>query len=179
MGICQRGTLRYFFLAVHRKARGAPPKVAGPPLPTSARKRRTTSARSGCVGFLTATGTSTPRKQSAISCTWKGLAVVRAPIHSMSIPALMRSFRMPRLGHLHTDLHSKLRTGLPASQGSPVWPTPSNAPGRVLRLPDSQTGNRRGPNLPQVRRQCSQNLRSGLRTARTSNERESLLHPAN
>src|SRR5690606_15179684 len=43
--------------------------------------------RSGLTGFLTNTGTSTPCKASAISCTVNGFAVERAPTHKISIPA--------------------------------------------------------------------------------------------
>src|SRR6195952_2352252 len=43
--------------------------------------------RSGFTGFLTITGTSTPFKASAISCTVNGFTVERAPTHNISTPA--------------------------------------------------------------------------------------------
>ena len=44
------------------------------------------SSRSGFTGFFTNTVASVPRSASAKACTAKGLAVVRAPTHRISMP---------------------------------------------------------------------------------------------
>ena len=49
------------------------------------------SSRSGLTGFFTSTGLSMPFMASASACIAKGLAVVRAPIHSISISYFMAS----------------------------------------------------------------------------------------
>ena len=41
---------------------------------------------SGLGAFFTITGNFVPRNASVNSCTTKGLAVLRAPIHTASIP---------------------------------------------------------------------------------------------
>ena len=89
------------------------------------------NATSGFTGFLTNTGISTPFSASAISCTANGLAVVLAPIQSMSIPAFRAS---PTCFAFATSI----ATGIPNSfftrcnQASPILPTPSKLPGFVL-----------------------------------------------
>ena len=88
------------------------------------------SSRSGFTGFLTRTGMSTPRSESASSCMAKGLAVVRAPIHKMSIPlSRQASTCLGVATSVDTSMPSSSCTRL--SQGRPSVPTPSKPPGLV------------------------------------------------
>ena len=79
---------------------------------------------------FTITGMSTPRSASAISCMAKGLAVVRAPIHSRSMPALRHSSTCLAVA-------TSVQTYMPVScftsfsQARPSTPTPSKPPGLV------------------------------------------------
>ena len=82
------------------------------------------------MGFFTRRGTSVPLRASAISCTRKGLAVVRAPIHSMSTPASRLSFTcLADATSVQTRMPSSRCTRW--SQGKPAVPTPSKQPGCV------------------------------------------------
>ena len=88
------------------------------------------NCRSGFTGFLIITGTSTPRNESAISCTVNGLAVERAPIHNTSTPCL-------RACSTWAAVATSTAVGKPVSffaefnQSRPIAPIPSNSPGRV------------------------------------------------
>ena len=88
------------------------------------------SSRSGFTGFFTKTGTSTPFKESAISCMANGLAVVRAPIQRISIPAFNASSTC--LG-----VATSVAVSMPVSaltrciHANPSVPTPSKPPGLV------------------------------------------------
>ena len=123
------GLLRYFESPNDEKPRWIRPTRS---IPTF--WRRCTApiqrSRSGFIGFLTSTGMSTPRRASAISCTLKGLTVVRAPIQSRSTPnssapstclALATSVAMGRpVSFLASAIHER-----------PGSPTPSKVPGLV------------------------------------------------
>ena len=88
------------------------------------------NSRSGLTGFLINTGTSTPFKASAISCTAKGLTVVRAPIHRMSMPAFNASKTWSLVAtSVATSIPVSCFTRL--SHGKPKVPMPSNPPGFV------------------------------------------------
>ena len=89
------------------------------------------SSRSGLIGFLTRTITSTPLNASEISCTVKGFTDVLAPIHNMSIPNFNASYTC-------FSFATSVPTSRPVScftllsHFSPSVPTPSNEFGRVL-----------------------------------------------
>ena len=85
---------------------------------------------SGLTGFFTRTGMSDPSRASQISWTWKGLAVVRAPIHTMSTPASRQAFTWAAEP---TSVHTLIPLALRAScnQARPRAPTPSKPPGCV------------------------------------------------
>src|SRR3546814_11428645 len=89
------------------------------------------------------TGTSTPLRASATSCTENGLTVVRAPTQRMSTPAFNASSTWRAVA-------TSTVTGKPVSflacinQGSPSDPLPSTSPGRVLGF---QLPARRAPTL--------------------------------
>ena len=88
------------------------------------------NSKSGLTGFLTKTGTSTPFSASAISCTAKGLAVVRAPIQSTSIPAFSASKTCLAVAtSVDTSIPVSFFTSL--SQVKPSTPIPSKPPGLV------------------------------------------------
>ena len=88
------------------------------------------SSRSGFTGFFTNTGISTPFSASAISCTAKGLAVVRAPTHRMSIPAFRHSYTCFAVAtSVETYIPVSFFTSF--SQLSPSTPMPSKPPGLV------------------------------------------------
>ena len=90
------------------------------------------SSRSGLTGFLTSTGMSAPASESAsaISCIANGLAVVRAPIHSISSPASRAWRTCSRLAtSVATAIPVVWRTSL--SHWRPSAPMPSKPPGRV------------------------------------------------
>ena len=88
------------------------------------------NSKSGFTGFLINTGTSTPFNASAISCTANGLAVVRAPIHNMSMLAFKHSYTCLAVA-------TSVETSIPVSsftrfiQARPSTPIPSNPPGLV------------------------------------------------
>ena len=88
------------------------------------------SSMSGFTGFFTRTGMSAPLSESAISCMAKGLAVVRAPIHSKSMPAL-------RAASTCLGMATSVAVSMPVSaftrcsQGRAASPMPSNPPGLV------------------------------------------------
>ena len=88
------------------------------------------SSRSGFTGFFTNTGTSTPFKLSASACMAKGLAVVRAPTHSTSMPYL-------RASSTCSGVATSVAVSMPVSfftsciQGRATSPLPSNPPGLV------------------------------------------------
>src|SRR5690606_4294101 len=87
--------------------------------------------RSGLTGFFTKTGTSTPCKASAISCTVKGFAVERAPTQRISTPAA-------RASSTCFAVATSVEVSMPVSSLAlfnhvkPTLPMPSNSPGRVL-----------------------------------------------
>src|ERR1051326_1052532 len=86
---------------------------------------------SGCKGFFTITGTSTPFNASAISCTEKGFTVVRAPIHKISTPCFSASSTCWALAT--STVVSKPNSFFTFfSQVKPTLPTPSNELGLVL-----------------------------------------------
>ena len=88
------------------------------------------SSRSGLTGFFTSTGMSTPRSASAISCMAKGLAVVRAPIHRMSMPAFSASNTCLAVAtSVATYMPVSFFTSL--SHARPSTPMPSKPPGLV------------------------------------------------
>ena len=88
------------------------------------------SSRSGFTGFFTNTGISTPFSASAISCMANGLAVVRAPIQRISIPAFRHSYTC-------FEVATSVETYIPVSfftsfsHARPSTPTPSKPPGLV------------------------------------------------
>ena len=88
------------------------------------------SSMSGLTGFFTSTGMSTPRSASANACIAKGFAVVRAPIHSTSIPYFRQSSTC-------SGVATSVATSMPVSsftrfiQGSARSPLPSKPPGLV------------------------------------------------
>src|SRR5919205_4210345 len=88
------------------------------------------NSRSGLIGFLINTGTSTPLKASATSCTLKGFTVVRAPIHNTSTSKC-------RASSTCLAVATSTATGIPVNcfafcnQGNPLVPIPSKLPGRV------------------------------------------------
>ena len=90
----------------------------------------THNSKSGLMGFFISTGTFTPRKASATSCTLKGFTVVRAPIHNTSTPKC-------RASSTCLPVATSTVTGSPViflaacNQGNPFVPTPSKLPGRV------------------------------------------------
>ena len=88
------------------------------------------SSRSGLTGFFTSTGTSVPFRASAISCTAKGLAVVRAPIQSRSIPCSSAS-RTCRSVATSVATYMPVVSLTSRSHASPSAPTPSKPPGLV------------------------------------------------
>lgn len=100
------------------------------PAPLMRSRPPTQSSRSGLTGFFTSTGMSTPRSESASSCMAKGLATVRAPIQSTSMPA-------SRQASTCLGVATSVETSMPSSfctrcsQGRPVTPTPSKPPGLV------------------------------------------------
>ena len=91
----------------------------------------THNSKSGFNGFLIKTGTFTPLKASAISCTLKGFTVVLAPIQSTSTPKCKASSTC-------LPVATSTATGNPVSffaccnQGKPFVPIPSKLPGLVL-----------------------------------------------
>jgi len=88
------------------------------------------NSRSGFTGFFTKTGISTPFRASAISCTAKGLAVVRAPTQSISIPAFRHSYTCLAVA-TSVDTYIPVSFFTSLSQASPSTPTPSKPPGLV------------------------------------------------
>ena len=70
------------------------------------------------------------RRVSAISCTANGLAVVRAPIHSISIPALRAACTWAAVATSVAASIPQLRAAR-IIQGSAFSPYPSNPPGLV------------------------------------------------
>src|SRR5690606_31797074 len=82
------------------------------------------------MGFFTNTGTSTPRRASATSCTLKGFTVVLAPIHNTSTSKVNASCTC-------LPVATSTVVGRPVSflalciQGKPLAPIPSNKPGLV------------------------------------------------
>ena len=91
----------------------------------------THNSKSGFNGFLINTGTLTPLKASAISCTLKGFTVVRAPTHKTSTSKCKASSTCFAVA-------TSTATGMPVSflaccnQGKPLVPIPSKLPGLVL-----------------------------------------------
>ena len=73
---------------------------------------------------------STPFSASAISCTAKGLAVVRAPTQSMSIPAFRHSYTCLAVA-TSVDTYMPVSFFTSFSQASPSTPIPSKPPGLV------------------------------------------------
>ena len=88
------------------------------------------SSRSGFTGFFTNTGTSTPLRLSASACMANGLAVVRAPTHSMSMPYFSDSSTC-------SGVATSVAVSMPVSSftsfihGRATSPLPSNPPGLV------------------------------------------------
>ena len=88
------------------------------------------SSRSGFTGFFTSTGTSTPFRESANSCTANGLAVVRAPTQRMSMPAFNDSSTC-------FGVATSVAVSIPVSaltrciHAKPSTPIPSKPPGLV------------------------------------------------
>ena len=88
------------------------------------------NSMSGLTGFFTSTGTSVPCSESAKACIAKGLAVVRAPIHRMSMPYFMASSTC-------SGVATSVATIIPVlsftflSQPSAGSPCPSKQPGLV------------------------------------------------
>ena len=88
------------------------------------------SSRSGFTGFFTSTGISTPFSASAISCTAKGLAVVRAPTQRRSISAFRHSYTCLAVAtSVETYMPVSFFTSF--SHARPSTPTPSKPPGLV------------------------------------------------
>ncbi|MPM83236.1 hypothetical protein SDC9_130299 [bioreactor metagenome] len=88
------------------------------------------SSRSGFTGFFIRTGMSTPLNVSAISCTAKGFAVVRAPIHNISMLYFRDSYTCFSVAtSVATYIPVSLRTCW--SHFNAGVPTPSNPPGFV------------------------------------------------
>src|SRR5688572_13948068 len=109
------------------------------------------NSRSGLIGFLISTGTSTPRNASATSCTLKGFTVVLAPIHNTSTSKFNASCTC-------LPVATSTVVGMPVcffacnNQGKPFTPMPSNIPGFVLGF---QMPARRISTLPVAARRCA------------------------
>ena len=88
------------------------------------------SSMSGLTGFFTNTGTSMPRSASAMSCTAKGLAVVRAPIQRMSMPYLRASSTCSGVA-TSTAVSMWVVSFTSFIQGRAFSPFPSKPPGLV------------------------------------------------
>src|SRR5678815_5475737 len=88
------------------------------------------SSRSGLIGFLISTGTSTPRNASATSCTLKGFTVVLAPIHKTSTSNVSASCTCLPVA-TSTVVGKPVNFFACCNQGSPLAPIPSNMPGLV------------------------------------------------
>jgi len=87
--------------------------------------------RSGFIGFLMRILLSVPFNASAISCIANGLADVLAPIQRMSTLALM-AFSTWVLFATSVVVSIPVSSLTFVSHFSPISPTPSNDPGRVL-----------------------------------------------
>ena len=127
--IAHIGELRYFVSCAFEKPRWIAPNFLIPD-PWRRSKAPTQRAKSGFTGFFTNTGTSTPFKASAKSCTLNGLTVVRAPIHKTSTPYF-------KANSMCSGVATSIAKGNPVSffastnhfkAGSPI---PSKLPGRV------------------------------------------------
>src|SRR6187401_2393341 len=109
------------------------------------------SSRSGLIGFLISTGTSTPRNASATSCTLKGFTVVLAPIHNTSTSKFNASCTCLPVA-TSTVVGNPVSFFALCNHGKPFAPIPSNMPGFVLGF---QMPARSISTLPVAARRCA------------------------
>ena len=102
-------------------------------------------SRSGFTGFLTSTGMSVSARASAISCTRKGLALVRAPSQTRSTPCFIHSNTCFSLAtsvatfipYSFFTLWSHLSPGTPMPSKHPGWVLGFHIPARNTLIPNS------------------------------------------
>ena len=88
------------------------------------------NSKSGLTGFFTKTGMSTPFRASAKACMAKGLAVVRAPIHRMSISYFKASSTCSGVA-TSVEISMCVSSFTCFIQGRAFSPLPSKPPGLV------------------------------------------------
>ena len=88
------------------------------------------NSRSGLTGFLTKTGMSIPLSESAKACMAKGFAVVRAPIHRISMSYFSANSTCSGVA-TSVDISMWVSSFTCFIQGRAFSPLPSNPPGLV------------------------------------------------
>ena len=129
IGICHIGRLRYIFLSKLEKPR-CMAAIRLMPAWLMRSMAPIHNSRSGFTGFFTNTGTSTPLRLSARACMANGLAEVRAPTQSISMPYFNASSTC-------SGVATSVAVSIPVSsltcfiQGRATSPLPSKPPGLV------------------------------------------------